>query len=822
MVHAPTFSSPADRRLQPVYDRLAQGRVKVLSIDIFDTLLWRRVPEAHDVFLLLGAALKQEKRLAPHISALQFAELRREAELVAREKKETATGYREIRLADIYAELPDFLFAAEFKRDQRAARELACEASLMVRDDEIAALIGHAKAAGTRVMLVSDTYFCAKEIEGFFKAAGLSSGHDRLVTSCEAGRPKWRDLFPHLLKDLGIAPGDMVHVGDSAEADVMPCLRAGIPAVQYDKWSFSNRAKDREFPADKVARAALLDGAGDFGLTGLRSRLHHRGPEQHGLFWRYGAATLAPAFAAFARWIVASARDQGLRKIYGLMREGRFLKRVVEATAAAMKVDLAVEELWLSRRAVIRAAFGPDSMDLLTEAVLLTPGRTTDEIFGNLGLSRSDPGLAGFNVSQPDALLRLCQAIATDVAVRDKVFANAAKLRAQLFTGIGKVVDLSANEPLVVVDLGYMATIQAVLARLFAREGVKRPLAGWYFALNDKAMRNVLSSVDARAFMSADGYSSAATKILTRTPDVLEHACMCDAGTLSHFDQAGAPVLLPSQRAPQQIQEMTAMQDGVMAGLAAINDLLGPSDTAPAVLQRQVGRILENAMLYPTAEEATAIGGWRHEAKVDAMPTLAFNDLAFDLSRIEYGGWPALQEAGRDHVYWPAAAYRRLHERAAEAFAAAGDGYAADHLFSEPLLGALAICPDLGVGFDARREGAVPLKMNAFGRGEMNLALKAAGPEAYTRLRLRWPSARAVVRVDRVAIALTVDNQHRVIEIGQLAWSGARDLGGGEHLIEKDAEAVIDLSMHVPPQPHGLDLELRYKYLRLDPIFAKS
>ncbi len=40
----------ADKRLQALTDDLASGRYRVLSLDVFDTLLWRRVPEPRDLF----------------------------------------------------------------------------------------------------------------------------------------------------------------------------------------------------------------------------------------------------------------------------------------------------------------------------------------------------------------------------------------------------------------------------------------------------------------------------------------------------------------------------------------------------------------------------------------------------------------------------------------------------------------------------------------------------------------------------------------------------------------------------------------------------
>ncbi len=830
----PTARPAADRRLKPIDDRLAGGHVKVLSVDVFDTLLWRRVAEPRDVFLLLGARLRHDGRLAGHVSAIQFAELRHEAERKARARRESATGSREIVLADIYREFPDGMFTEGFTVAARPTAELALERGLMCRDDAVVDVMRRAKAAGARVILVSDTYFGAAEIEGFLSAAGVEVPIDRLVVSCEAGRPKWRDLFSHLIRDLGIAPGDMIHLGDNPDADILPCQRLGIPAVHYDKWAFGARTRDRETPAALPARAAMIADVGDLGLTGLRSRLYHRAPPavapEHELFWRYGAATVAPVLASFARWVVRSAARTGAPVIYGLMREGRFLKRLIEATADHMGVALKVEELWVSRRAVIRAAFAADALDLLTEFVLLTPGRNTAEILANMGLSSDlleqvDRTFAGFDVSQPNALLRLCDAIATHGALRERAFSCAAGLKRTLMAGLGKVIDLAGEGPLIVVDLGYMATIQTVLARILAEEKVKRPLIGLYLALNDKAIKNVLDGVDLRGYLSHDGFSGRAARILTRTPDVLEHACMCAAGSLSHFDQMGMPVLLANQRSAKQLAEMAVLQDGIMAGAAAINALLGDRDDSPAAsaaLQRMAASIIETAMLYPTAQEAAAIGAWKHEAKVDAMPALALNDAAIDLVGLEYGGWPVLQDAGRDHVYWPAAAFARLGSLAGEAYAqGTSDAYGPDHLDSGPMLGAVSICPDIGIGFDERRQGSVALKTNAFGRGQMSLGLKAEGPEAYVRLHLRWPTARAVVRLDRATATFTVNGVPRSVDIPNVQWAGAHDLGKGEFLIER-GETVLDLAAHIPPQPHALDLELRFKYLRLDPLFAKS
>src|SRR5262249_29156302 len=148
--------------------------------------------------------LKSAGHLAAHISPVAFAELRRAAEKAARERRQAVTGYREILLADIYREIPDFVFAAGFDRGRAAEAEFALEQAEMLVDAEILAVMTAARAHKVRVILVSDTYFTRAQMTAFLAKAGVAINRDFdvLYLSCEAGRPKWRDLFDTVLKDM--------------------------------------------------------------------------------------------------------------------------------------------------------------------------------------------------------------------------------------------------------------------------------------------------------------------------------------------------------------------------------------------------------------------------------------------------------------------------------------------------------------------------------------------------------------------------------------------------------------------------------------------
>jgi FMN phosphatase YigB (HAD superfamily) len=840
-----TSQAMTDRRLQAITSAITARAIKVLSVDVFDTLIWRKVPDAHDAFWLLGQWLKDKGLLAAHVSPAQFAELRLAAERKARAIKEKATGTREITLDDIYSILPATVFRADVPTIKIVQTEVDLERSLMLPDREVATAMAEAKAAGIQVILVSDTYYSADELRSFIVAAhGEMPPCDRLVISNEESKPKWRDLFDHLIPQLGVAPVDILHVGDNIDADVMPCRRLGMQSLHYDKWVFSPRVQLHELPKEAPARRALLGLGGDYGLTGLRSRLYHRVPftvlHQFQPYWRYGATVLGPVLAAFAHWMVHECRQNKFPKVFGLMREGRFLNRLLDRAAEQAGLALETEELWLSRRAVVRAAVYPDDLSHLASFISYCPGLTMDEMLAQAGLTRDDlTGLNAdgrpFDLFNGDDLMRLCAFIEQNEQVKAKVCAVSAASRRNLINALSKQIDLNGTTPFVVMDLGYAATIQVILDRILRRENFTVPLVGLYLALNDAAAQNMLAGlgegVDLRGYLGHEGFNPDAARILTAVPYVLEHATMCREGSLFEFDAAGAPVLLKNARDEQQLVQMEVMQDGIIACVDAIEAQLGADFRTAAAsdeaLKRQVESIIVTSTLYPAREEVAALGKWRHEAKYDAKDLRRFADLSIDAAELEHKGLAMLSELTGQQSYWPAASLSFISPFLGDFYAAGVRGtYKAPHLETGPLLGTIALCPDHGQGFVDAMQGAIALSVNAFGASEIDATIKPAGGPAYQRLRLRWPQTKAVLKLVSMELTYSGSGFSKKVDMldparaGAWQFTGMREIEDGAKLtLPEGPQAIVDLAAVTPPWDHALSLKMRYKYLKLDSLF---
>src|SRR3954453_2236677 len=110
---AATFAPPVhatarttDARLTRALSLLKGPDVKALSLDVFDTMVWRRAPEPTDVFPLIAKRLGEDGRLGPHITPRGFQKLRIAAEARARARRDEQGRGVEVSLRDIYAELP--------------------------------------------------------------------------------------------------------------------------------------------------------------------------------------------------------------------------------------------------------------------------------------------------------------------------------------------------------------------------------------------------------------------------------------------------------------------------------------------------------------------------------------------------------------------------------------------------------------------------------------------------------------------------------------------------------------------------------------------
>ena len=200
---------------QDVYTRKALIQAiedhDIISFDIFDTLVMRKVYINKDVFRIMA------QRIDP-VWGIDFFTARTEAEFNL--SRETYPYIEEI-----YAEVTRRCPCLKGQEEALITQELELERSLIIPRHEVVEIFNLAKQMGKKVNIVSDMYFRQDTIRSILDGVGIT-GYEKLLVSSEYNSSKPQHLFDKYLAEL--PEGRCLHIGDSLVCDILPAQRLGI------------------------------------------------------------------------------------------------------------------------------------------------------------------------------------------------------------------------------------------------------------------------------------------------------------------------------------------------------------------------------------------------------------------------------------------------------------------------------------------------------------------------------------------------------------------------------------------------------------------
>ncbi|GAA0225617.1 hypothetical protein GCM10009527_022480 [Actinomadura nitritigenes] len=653
--------------LDNVYRIVADGTCSVLSLDIFDTVLWRRVPRPTDAFALLGARLRDAGLCPEWVTDATFRRMRIGAEERARRSRDTLGT--EVSLFDIWRAMPAGLFGSA-PLDQLVAAEVDLEREITVVDLDVAHVINAARKQDIDVVLVSDTYFTQDQLAHLLDRPELGPMEDvRIFRSNQHGTDKASGLWDIVLRDLGRSPEQIVHVGDNEIADDEVPAGLGLRTVHYrrlDEPYTQVLQREHEPLSPAGEHAPDLDGRhGDLGLTSLRAKaVQAGGPFATSALettWRYGAGVLGPVLTGFAEWVAERAAANGTRTLWCPMREGELLSKLINDAARVRGFDLEARPVWLSRFVTSLAGLDPFDTDAVHAFVRSGYQLTVRQTLAVLELQPGDvPGLAtelDTVVDNGDIADRVSKALTETPHLCNRLAVTVTAARERLIRSLREAGALDGTE-LTLVDLGWGGTIQRQLARVLEIAGIDIAPAGFYLATDNRAERLYLAGLRAEGYLAQAGHPAEVAATVTRSPEIVEQCVNALCGSLIGFTEEGGPVLGDAADSPSQNAERRTVQDGILAFQRTWNRYVAaaegawPSLTLPAARER-LARILISALRSPTSDEAAVFGNWVHEDNFGS--TLVTTLLPADLKpAIPYLSPGDLEDLHMRDSFWPA------------------------------------------------------------------------------------------------------------------------------------------------------------------------
>lgn len=179
---------------------------EVVSFDIFDTLVMRRVLEPEDIFYLTERRWNAGRETS---EKLPFHDLRIKAE-------RSLAGCPKIE--DIYTYMGKICKISGEELNGLLTMEIRTEQDCLICREPVLGLMKYAMELGKPVYLLSDMYYSSKQLEELLKPLGIE-GYERIFVSCEVGKDKESGgLYDVYRKYIGQKAA--LHIGDNRRADI--------------------------------------------------------------------------------------------------------------------------------------------------------------------------------------------------------------------------------------------------------------------------------------------------------------------------------------------------------------------------------------------------------------------------------------------------------------------------------------------------------------------------------------------------------------------------------------------------------------------------
>ena len=515
----------------------------VYSFDVFDTCIVRTWARPTDLFYFLAETLLQGTGQPYGREEVgELAALRVAAERQAHRK----TTKQDINLEDIYSELEPTGWG--FSKDEMREAEIRLELSAMRPVAPIRSRIEALRAAGERVVFISDMYLPKLVIQEMLGRCGFDVPEGTLYVSNDLDLTKRAGgLYKHVLEKEGIKARDLRHCGDGVESDFLGARKAGVRGELLTMTQLNRFEK-------AVLRVPSTTPWVTSQLAGISraTRLSLTNDDLEGSA-DIASSVVAPLLVGFVLWALRDAQAKGLKRLYFVARDGQVLHKIARALDPdGSRFGIEARYLYGSRQAwYIPSAFAVDRDEL--EFVLMTgqssaPRHNLKRV--NLTPEALESPLTRYGFPQEtwetqlegEAVERFWGFL-EDAEVAPQVLAQAAAARKDALAYFEQE-GLLADKNWALVDVGWTLRTQGSLHKVLASAGQAHTL-GYYLGIS-KTRFSSRAYGQGRAYLleEAENEALAPVRTLFENKGLIDQVfTMADHGSTSRYEHRGGKMV---------------------------------------------------------------------------------------------------------------------------------------------------------------------------------------------------------------------------------------------------------------------------------------
>jgi hypothetical protein len=420
--------------------------------------------------------------------------------------------------------------------------EFSVEKGCTTVDEDIEAVLAAHPAEKT--IFLSDFYWPSDLLRRLLHEKGLGGVVTDGISSCDIGLNKRSGrLFRHVMEAHGVKPSGVVHIGDNPHSDVAAAQAHGIQAVHFQPKAGHESRLKREALFSR--RESLFVDAAERARAACKAHLGV-GDTDQAVAFRAGAE-MAPLFVGFSLFVAENAVSHRVERLFFLMREGDFLKRVFEA----VHVDGTLRGhalppaslLAVSRVSTAFAGVDDPVAEIFKGHCWPYRGHQLASLVDAIGLEGEcvDAALEEMHLHKTDVIAdvvrdhRLRRFLSRPDIRRQA--AEACAMKREYLLRYLQSQGFLENGRYAAVDIGWRGTIQANICRL----GVAAKVNGYYLALQ-RPLGAAPNTCDKEAYL-IDEAKSADYLDLLDTYGAMEMLCAAPVGSTTHYEQQGGSIV---------------------------------------------------------------------------------------------------------------------------------------------------------------------------------------------------------------------------------------------------------------------------------------
>lgn len=555
----------------------ALNSYKVITFDIFDTLVTRKVYEPDDVFSIIDEKIVDIFSFSKGL----YVETRKKAEDNLRKRK-NYTG--DININEIYEEFGKILKLSQKEVQQIKEIEIETDINLIIPRKEMLNLYNRLKERNKELILITDMYYTRDIIERILNKCGYFGYYEILLSSELGFRKDNGTMWNYYYNKYSNI--NSIHVGDNDSSDIHINIKLNKP-----NFHILNGRKEYELSALYTKSDNNLDTKVIKGLIVNKvlynspfSMQYNKGSIIQNLK-DYGYTLLGPVILTYFLWL-----RKNIDNNYNLLfvsREGYFLQKIYKyIMSKSPKYNENFNYYFLISRRAISVPTINELNDIKKILFSYYEGSLKELIYNRLGIILPSNVENKFVVCPRDI-----DSIMDIIKPYENEIIENAKTEKNNYLKYIKSLDINKGNKNCIIDLGYSGTAQYYLTKL-----MNENIDGAYFLTSDDLKPLALNDKVYSCFNDTIYDDSFSKHPVGKYSLILEAFLTSNCGQLIKFDDNANPIYMNS--GDNNINKLTEIYKGIIEFIDDLSSVLNKDildiEIDKDFIENQFEKILKN------------------------------------------------------------------------------------------------------------------------------------------------------------------------------------------------------------------------------------